>query len=47
MTCEAFDEAHVGPGDGRRRAGVRHQPEYEMRGVSFEPLLGKVAALLG
>ena len=25
---------------------TRHQPEYEMRGVSFEPLLGEVAALL-
>ncbi len=26
---------------------TRYQPEYEMRGVSFEPLLGEVAQLLG
>lgn len=26
---------------------TRYQPEYEMRGVSFEPVLGEVAALLG
>ena len=25
---------------------TRYQPEYEMRGVSFEPVLGEVAALL-
>ena len=24
-----------------------HQPEFQARGVSFEPLLGKIAALLG
>lgn len=26
---------------------TRYQPDYEMRGVSFEPVLGEVAALLG
>lgn len=26
---------------------TRYQPEYEMRGVSFEPVLGEVTALLG
>jgi pyridoxine kinase len=25
---------------------TQHQPDYEVRGVSFEPCLGKVAALL-
>ena len=25
---------------------TRYQPDYQMRGVSFEPVLGEVAALL-
>ncbi len=48
-TGKALDEAVAFAGELVRDAMVitRDQPEYEMRGVSFEPTLGKVAALLG
>lgn len=42
------DAAHFA-GESVRHAMeiTRYQPDYEMRGVSFEPVLGEVAALLG
>ncbi len=48
-TGKPLDEAVAFAGELVRDAMVitRDQPEYEMRGVSFEPTLGKVAALLG
>lgn len=47
-TGKTLDEAVAFAGELVRDAMVitRDQPEYEMRGVSFEPTLGKVAALL-
>ncbi len=48
-TGKPLDEAVAFAGELVRDAMIitRDQPEYEMRGVSFEPTLGKVAALLG
>lgn len=48
-TGKPLDEAVAFAGELVRDAMVitRDQPEYEIRGVSFEPTLGKVAALLG